>query len=129
MVRDTVSAEAVAVVVDAGAAVCADASAAAANRTRAKEKLFTRVLYLGEIERFLIFYMVRDTAQNAKNRKDYEAIALSSPCPRVFPRGRWRVCNAAPQFITILVAACPKSLQRLFHQTLIELYEHNYVVL
>jgi len=70
MVRDTVGAEAVAVVVDAGAAVCADATAAAAKRIKAREKLFTSVLDLGEIESLLIFYMVRDTAQNAKDWKD-----------------------------------------------------------
>jgi len=62
MVRDTVGAEAVAVVVDVGAAVCADANAAAAKRAMARDTFFTRVLDLGEIESFLIFYMVRDTA-------------------------------------------------------------------
>jgi hypothetical protein len=61
--------------VDAGAEVCADASAAAKTRM-AKDRFFTRVLDLGEIESFLIFYMVRDTAQNSKDRKDYAAIAL-----------------------------------------------------
>jgi hypothetical protein len=77
MVRDTVGAEAVAVVVDAGVEVCADASAAAKTRM-ARDRFFTRVLDLGEIESFLIFSMVRDIAQNAKDRKDYAAMALWS---------------------------------------------------
>lgn len=76
MVRDTVGVEADVVVVEVGAAVCADASAAAANRATARHRFFTRVLDLGEIETFLIFSMVRDTAEIAKDKKDYEAIAL-----------------------------------------------------
>src|SRR5271165_444978 len=68
MVRDTVGADTVAVVVDAGLAVCADASAAAKTRMN-RDRGFTLVLDLGEIESFLIFSIVWDTAQNAKNRK------------------------------------------------------------
>ena len=81
MVRDTVGAEATAVVLDdvvVGAAVCADASAAAAKRAMARNTFFTRFLDLGEIERFLIFSMVRDIMTNAKDKKDYEPIALWS---------------------------------------------------
>jgi hypothetical protein len=41
--------------------VCADTSAAAARNNEARDKFFTRVLDLGEIERFLMFlYMVGD---------------------------------------------------------------------
>ena len=53
MVRDTVGAETV--VLDAGAEVCADANTAAKTRM-AKDRFFTRVLDLGEIESFLIFF-------------------------------------------------------------------------
>ncbi len=51
--------------------VCADTSAAAAKKKTARDKFFTLVLDLGEIERFLILYMVRDGGLKAKDRKGW----------------------------------------------------------
>jgi hypothetical protein len=51
--------------------VCADTSAAAAKKKTARDKFFTLVLDLGEIERFLILYMVRDEGLKAKDRKGW----------------------------------------------------------
>jgi len=59
------------VTVDAGdcaGCVCADTSAALA-KMKARDSLFTVILDLGEIEIFLILYMVRDWCRNEKNRK------------------------------------------------------------
>src|SRR6478736_2877975 len=52
-----------------GEVVCADTSAAAAKKKTARDKFFTLVLDLGEIERFLILYMVREGGLKAKDRK------------------------------------------------------------
>src|ERR1700746_2372646 len=49
--------------------VCADINAAAARKPSNRKRFFTELLDLGEIERFLILYMVRDAKLNAKDRK------------------------------------------------------------
>ena len=52
--------------------VCADTNAAAARKMKARDRFFTRVLDLGEIERFLVFLsMVADKCLNAKDRKGW----------------------------------------------------------
>jgi hypothetical protein len=38
----------------------------------ARDSLFTVILDLGEIERFLILFMVRDRLWNAKDRKGWD---------------------------------------------------------
>jgi hypothetical protein len=78
MVRETVAvgatavAEAVgAVVAVAGVAgcVCAQANAAATKKTTARGTFFTRVLDLGEIERFLILLWCGIEGANEKDKK------------------------------------------------------------
>ena len=64
----------VVVVVEDGVDVCADSvcrqrSAAIKKVVKPKDSLFTVVLDLGEIQRFLILSMVRDWGRNAKDRK------------------------------------------------------------
>ena len=50
---------------------CAHANAAV-NRVMARDSFFTRVLNLGEIERFLIFYMVLDSEGNENGREGWD---------------------------------------------------------
>lgn len=49
---------------------CAQVKAAAA-KIRAREKFFTVFSNLGEIQKFLIFYMVRDAGEIEKNGKGW----------------------------------------------------------
>jgi len=82
----------------AGAAVCADKTAAVANRVKARNSFFTIVLDLGEIEIFLIFYMVRDWCRNAKDRKGGDFGNHASDCsdgsdPKCNPRKSARILS------------------------------------
>jgi len=70
MVRETVAlAGAMAAVVDEVVCVCPDMSAAAPKKAKTRFNFFTVSLDLGEIEKFLIFYMVREKCLNSKDRK------------------------------------------------------------
>ena len=50
---------------------CAQVSAAVAN-SKARVRFFTVFSNLGEIEEFLIFYMVRDVCRNEKDGKGWD---------------------------------------------------------
>lgn len=61
----------VVVVVDDGAdgVVCADASPAVAKNTKARDSLFTVILDLGEIERFLILFYGAGLVRECKGQE------------------------------------------------------------
>jgi hypothetical protein len=86
MVRETVAvgatavAEAVgAVVAVAGVAfcVCAQTNAAATKKTTARDTFFTRVLDLGEIERFLILLWCGIEGRMKRTRRDATLVTAS----------------------------------------------------
>ena len=77
MVRDTV-AVAVGNEFEFELCDCAQVKAAAA-KIRARDSLFTVFSNLGEIQKFLIFYMVRDVGEIEKNGKGWVFSNTNAP--------------------------------------------------